>query len=153
MSDIVSTDSPFTQEQKQTLAILVDMMIPANDVMPSAADPDIFSVILSYLADAAEDIGKGIAALNALSLERYKKSFLTLDDESRGAIVSDFMAQYGEPVMQLQIHTVSSYYMNDRVLEALGLEARPPFPGGYEMEPSDWSLLDPVRQRPKMYRE
>ena len=38
-------------------------------------------------------------------------------------------------------------------MESLGMEARPPFPKGYEVEQGDWSLLDPVRARPKMYRE
>jgi hypothetical protein len=33
------------------------------------------------------------------------------------------------------------------------MEARPPFPKGHEVEQGDWSLLDPVRMRPKLYRE
>ncbi len=153
MSDLISTDSPFTEEQKQALAILVDMMIPANDVMPSAADPDIFSVILTYLVDTAEDMRKGIQALNGLSVEQHQKPFLALNEDAQGMIVSDFRVLHGEPIALLQMHTVSSYYMDDRVLEALGLEARPPFPGGYNVAPSDWSMLDSVRAREKLYRQ
>jgi len=43
--------------------------------------------------------------------------------------------------------------VHPRVLEALGHEARPPFPTGYVLEPFDAALLDPVRARPKRYRE
>ena len=32
---------------------------------------------------------------------------------------------------------------------ALGLEPRAPHPQGYEMGADDWSLLDPVRRRPR----
>ena len=53
----------------------------------------------------------------------------------------------------LIFHTYMGYYQDGRVMEALGLEARPPFPLGYELEPGDLSLLDPVRRRPKLFRE
>jgi hypothetical protein len=33
------------------------------------------------------------------------------------------------------------------------MEPRPPFPEGFEVEEGDWSLLDPVRARPKLYRD
>lgn len=46
-----------------------------------------------------------------------------------------------------------AYYRDERVLRSIGVEPRPPFPGGYPMEQGDWSLLDPVRQRPAMYRD
>ena len=29
----------------------------------------------------------------------------------------------------------------------------PPFSKGFEVEQGDWSLLDPVRARPKLYRD
>ena len=41
---------------------------------------------------------------------------------------------------------------DDRVLRSLGLELRPPFPQGYALEQGDWSLLDPVKARPSMWR-
>ena len=43
-------------------------------------------------------------------------------------------------------------YVRKQALEALGLEARPPFPEGHEIEPNDHSLLDPVRARGPVYR-
>jgi hypothetical protein len=44
------------------------------------------------------------------------------------------------------------YYRDDRVMRLLGQEPRPPFPKGHVVEQGDWSLLDPVRRRPRMYR-
>jgi hypothetical protein len=37
-------------------------------------------------------------------------------------------------------------------MRSLGQEPRPPFPKGHAVEQGDWSLLDPVRKRPPMYR-
>ena len=48
---------------------------------------------------------------------------------------------------------LGAYYRNDRVLLALGHEARAPFPKGYTLEQGDWSLLDAVRQRPAFWRD
>ena len=39
------------------------------------------------------------------------------------------------------------------MLISLGLEPRPPHPAGYEVEPGDWSLLDPVRAGAMVYRK
>jgi hypothetical protein len=33
------------------------------------------------------------------------------------------------------------------------MDARAPFPKGYDLEQGDWSLLDPVRARPRLYRD
>ena len=38
-------------------------------------------------------------------------------------------------------------------MRSLGMEVRPPFPKGFQVEPGDWSLLDAVRSRPKIYRD
>jgi hypothetical protein len=45
------------------------------------------------------------------------------------------------------------YYRDDRVLRALGVEPRPPYPRGRVLEQGDWSLLDAVRSRPRMWRD
>jgi hypothetical protein len=46
-----------------------------------------------------------------------------------------------------------AYYTHPRVVETLGLPPRPPFPKGYDVPATDFSLLDPVRRRAKLYRE
>ena len=54
----------------------------------------------------------------------------------------------------LVFQTYLAYYQHARVVEALGMPPRPPFPLGYEMQPSDLdSLLGEVRQRGKLYRD
>jgi hypothetical protein len=55
--------------------------------------------------------------------------------------------------MGLSRIVLQCYYRDDRVMRSLGMEARPPFPKGFEVEQGDWSLLDPVRAMPPLYRE
>ena len=68
-------------------------------------------------------------------------------------IVEEF--QRNEPRF---MHTVTSvavrcYYRHTRVMTSLGMEPRPPYPGGFELEQGDWSLLDPVRKRGRIWRD
>ena len=48
---------------------------------------------------------------------------------------------------------VQCYYRDDRVMKAIGMERRPPFPLGFQVETGDLSLLEPVRARGKKYRD
>ena len=55
--------------------------------------------------------------------------------------------------MYLTRIVLQCYYRDDRVMRSLDMEVRPPFPKGFEVEQGDWSLLDPVRARPKLFRD
>jgi hypothetical protein len=53
----------------------------------------------------------------------------------------------------LVFQTYATYYQHPRVLEALGVDPRPPHPKGYDLEPGDLSALERVRARGRLYRE
>lgn len=153
MTNIISTDSPLSQERQESLAIVVDMMIPAKGNMPSAADPLIMTAIINTLGDDNSLVVLALTTLDELSNEKYQRSFARLDPAQQAVLIEGFKSSHTELVQLIQYHTVSNYYQDDRVMRALGLEARPPHPGGYDVEPTDWSLLDPVRSREKIYRD
>jgi hypothetical protein len=44
------------------------------------------------------------------------------------------------------------YYLNARVIKAIGQDVRPPFPKGYQLEEGDLCLLEPVYERGSIYR-
>jgi hypothetical protein len=68
-------------------------------------------------------------------------------------VAAAFQAQGGVPLAALSRAVLQCYYRDDRVIRSLGMEPRPPFPKGHVLEQGDWSLLDPVRTRPKMWRD
>jgi hypothetical protein len=96
----------------------------------------------------------GLAAADELAAERHGRRFAELAREQKLAVLSALDATQPAFVPTLTFHAYIGYYQHPRVVAALGLEPRPPHPEGYAMEPNDLSiLLDPVRQRPKLYRE
>jgi hypothetical protein len=76
----------------------------------------------------------------------------SLDSARREAVAQDLRATGGEAVATLTRVVLQCYYRDDRVVRSLGLEPRPPYPRGHELEQGDWSLLDPVRARPPFWR-
>jgi hypothetical protein len=138
-------------DQCRSLRCLAEMMIPASAEygVPSAADEAIFGDILQSLGRDAEQVVTVLQTLDAMSGGR----FADLDPQRRDAIAARLRETGDEALTCLSRIILQCYYRDDRVMRSLGMEPRPPFPEGFEVEPGDWSLLDPVRARPKLYRD
>jgi hypothetical protein len=80
-------------------------------------------------------------------------SFADLDPQPRGTVAARLHEAGGDALTYLTRIVLQCYYRDDRVMRSLGMEPRPPYPKGFEVEQGDWSLLDPVRARPKLYRD
>ncbi|MCZ6712181.1 MAG: hypothetical protein O7B25_17590, partial [Gammaproteobacteria bacterium] len=85
--------------------------------------------------------------------EKHSVSFHVLTAADRDGLVAEFKPAHVAFVQILQARVISSYYQDDRVLQALNLPARAPHPGGYDVPETDWSLLDPVRNRKPFYKD
>ena len=144
-------DNALTPAQRDDLRVVAGMMIPesAEYQVPGADDAAIQADILATMG---RDTPMVFAALDHLA--RLAGSPLAqLDDTGRDAVASEFRASGGAPAATLSRVILQCYYRDDRVLRSLNLELRPPFPKGYELEQGDWSLLDPVKARPPMWRK
>ena len=156
MADLIASDSPLTEEQSHTLRLLLNMIIPpdAERGMPGAAELDFMGYVIEFANNRIEHIQRELDSLNESSRKQYSVTFPQLDDVDREALVKQTTFNPASVrTRNIEVQTMFCYYQDDRVLEALGMEARPPFPKGNEVLRGDLSLLDPVRQRPKLYRE
>jgi len=146
----MSAYSPLTPAQRDDLRAIAGAIIPASmefDV-PGADDPAIQADIVATLG---RDTGLVREALDGLA--RLAGSPLAgLDPARREAVALELRAKGGAAVATLTRVLLQCYYRDDRVVRSLGLEPRPPYPKGHVLEDGDWSLLDPVRARPPMWR-
>jgi hypothetical protein len=117
--------------------------------VPGADDPAILNDIVNSLGRDLPLVREAVAAIAALS----DGVFAGLDRGKREALVNDYYTTGGAPAVALGRVILAAYYRDDRVLLALKLEARPPFPKGYTLEQGDWSLLDAVRKRAPFWRD
>jgi len=139
MTTNIATDNPFNAQERDLLRALCGLIIPASDEfgVPGADDDLIFADISRSAVTQADDIRLGLDL--AATLESLGDATARLQGRPEmGAIVT--------LVMQC-------YYRDDRVMQALGMEPRPPFPNGFEVAQGDWSMLEPVQRRGKIWRD
>ena len=147
----MTADSPLTPAQRDDLRVIAGIIIPASaefDV-PGADDPAIQADIVATLG---RDTGLVREALDELTRLAGRRPLASLDPGRRETVALELRAKGGAAVSTLTRVVLQCYYRDDRVVRSLGLEPRPPFPKGHVLEDGDWSLLDPVRARPPMWR-
>ena len=142
---------PLSPAEILDLRCVAGLMIPASTEfgVPSADDPAILADMLATLGRDTAAVRESLGLLAALS----GGAFAALDESRRDAVAEMFQAEGGPALGTLTRVVLQCYYRDDRVVRSLGLEPRPPFPKGHTLEQGDWSLLDPVRARPKMWRD
>ena len=133
------------------LRCIAGLMIPASTEfgVPGADDAIIFADIVGSLGRDLAEVRKALGGLAELA----GSAFADLDAARRDAVALSFRAHGGAAAAALSRVILQCYYRDDRVVRSLGLEPRAPFPKGHTVEQGDWSLLDPVRARPKLWRD
>lgn len=141
---------PLAQHEVECLACIAAQMIPASAEygVPGADDPAI-------MADMAASLGRDHAALRRLLAvvdEAAGGSLAALSRDRQAALLARLRAELPGGLGVVEAVVTRAYYRDARVLASLGVEPRPPFPKGFEVENVDLSLLDPVRQRGSICR-
>ncbi len=148
------TNQPsFTEDEQRTLASVLDEIIPpsVDGRLPGAGQIGVASyveVALQKTPALKAMVAQGLADLDQLARRQHAAGFAALPRAEKLRLLNEQGF-----ILPLTIHTYAGYYQHARVIAALGLEARPPHPQGYDMEPNDLTLLDAVRRRPKLYRD
>jgi hypothetical protein len=146
----MSAASPLTPAQRDDLRAIAGVIIPASGEfdVPGADDPAIQADIVATLGRDAGLVCEALDVLAGLA----GQPLASLDSARRETVAAELHAKGGDPVTTLTRVVLQCYYRDDRVIRSLGLEPRPPYPKGHVLEDGDWSLLDPVRARPPMWR-
>ena len=145
------TQPELTDAQQRSLRCVVANMIPASagHAVPGADDNVIFADIIASLDREAGAVCQALDRLDQLC----GRPFVDVAAEQQSRVLEQFRKDNPALAAALIAATVRCYYRDDRVMRSLGMEPRPPFPKGFPVAQGDWSLLDPVRARGKVYRD
>lgn len=146
----MQSNDELTAAQRDDLRMIAGMMIPASaeyDV-PGADDAAIQADIVATLGRDGAAVRSALDHLARLA----GQPLATLGSTKRDAVVAEFRTTGGVTAATLSRVILQCYYRDDRVLKSLNLEPRAPFPRGHQLEQGDWSLLEPVKTRPPMWR-
>ena len=152
---LITSDISLSNDDRETFQTFVGKVIPASDEykIPGADDPSIFAEILAASQSSASSITDGLKIINANAEKRYGESFNTLMEEQQSELLDDLQNATVPAIRTIVSIAAQCYYRDDRVMESLGMEIRSPYPGGFEVEQGDWSLLDAVKEKDKLYRD
>jgi hypothetical protein len=108
----------------------------------------------AYLRDLGHQdwLEQGLAAVDAAAREQHGTGFEQLDAGARQALVESIKRKQFRFFGELANLLMLCYYQHERVLPAIGMEARAPFPLGYAPIDGDLGLLEPVYERGPIWR-
>lgn len=145
----------FNDTQTASLNALIDLLIPASNDgrMPAARSLDLFADISDMPSATRTLFENGLADLDVRAQQRYGRGFTQLNMDETMALVEELRSQTPVFIQSFMTQTTGRYLAHDTVVLLIGLEARPPWPKGHVVAQGDWSLLDVVKKRPKIYRK
>jgi hypothetical protein len=148
----------FSPGEARALSGVLDQIVPPSrdGRLPGAGELGLAGHIEQAVQATPEltpAVMQGLAALDDLARRRGAQDYAALPGPDQLELLHELEAAQPTFLPGLIFHTYVGYYQHARVVEALGLEARPPHPDGYELERGDFGMLDRVRARPKLYRE
>jgi hypothetical protein len=117
--------------------------------VPGADDDVIFADTLNSFGPDGEHVLLVLAELDA----RSGGGFADLPCGEARRVAESVRTAGGVSLAAVMRIVLQCYYRDDRVMRSLEMETRSPFPKGFTVEQGDWSMLDPVRARPKLYRD
>jgi hypothetical protein len=146
----MSAQNSLTPPQRDNLRVIAGMIVPASVEfgVPGADDPLIQADILATLGRDEELVREALDQLAQLAGE----PLADLDPVRRQVVAVELRSKGGAAIATLSRVVLQCYYRDARVVRSLGLEPRPPHPKGHVLADGDWSLLDPVRVRPPLWR-
>ena len=134
---------------------MLDRIIPPEGNLPGAGRLGVAGHIDRVLGSSAglrKLFTRGLAQIDILSHGRHAKGFTDLSTVEKDAVLGDVESSEPGFFGDLVRHTYNGYYTHRTVIEFLGLEARPPQPRGYQVEPGNLGLIENVKKRGQVYR-
>ncbi len=157
---LISAIQPAAQALAQavpdTLKSVMDLMIPASDGMPSASEAGGLRYLQSLMdhdKDIAADIAKCLTVVDAFSERSFQKPFPQLENNHRIAVLKDMENSAPGVFDTLRGYIYESYYTQPAIWKLIGYELYPTDHLGPHLRPFDDSLLEQVRNMPKLYRD
>lgn len=146
--------SPLDLEAQKILVQAMDIVIPANEKMPSSSQVGSLSYVLNILKELPELtplFGSLTDKIELQSRKEWRSNFEDLSYDQGYEVLSFIEETEPELFKVLKDFTYESYYTSKEVFELIHYNPYPTGSSGPKMEPFDEKLLDRVRTTPPKY--
>ena len=150
------TTMSFSEEQTALASEVLDQLVPAHDGFPGAGELGVAQHIDSVAASDSA-LGHlfegGLASIESASHRTHSAAFADLADDQKIGVLRTVEAESPDFFAMLVRHSYAGYYSNRKIIELMGLEARPPQPLGFDLDPFDPTTVEHVKERGKIWRD
>ena len=132
---------------------IINTMLP-GDVslgMPAASEAGVQSYFEQH--DLAALVDDFTQLLGGVALVKCGQAFMSLDAAARLQAINACKLANVRLFSTFLTQVLRAYYTAPEVLRLIGAGSLPPFPSGNELAQDDWSMLESVFERGKVYRE
>lgn len=131
---------------------VLDLVIPQSTdrKMPRAGSLGLTVEVAAGIGDdrsLGQAVVAGLRALSDAAFAKHPDGLPGLAPAAQLEVVQDVLATHPMLMTGLARHLYLAYYQHPLVLGALGEPARPPFPEGFAIEPTDAGLLAKLHAR------
>lgn len=146
----MTADATLSGPDRNLLAVIARQMIPPcpKRGLPGADDEQIMEALLESLRRDRANLQAALRQVAGVA----NGDFCDLPPEQQATELADWRSQNPEQAAVFEMLIGRSYYQDNRVRSVIGIPPRPPYPQGYSVAQGDLSLLDPVRDRGRIYR-
>ena len=157
-----------TDAQRELLTQVLDRIVPADGGLPGAGEIGVAEFVENASGSrqgqdrrsraggnpsATRLLVGGLKQIEITAGRRGPGTFSDLDGDAKDEVLRAAESESPNFFAELVRLTYVGYYSQPCIVAALGLEARPPQPLGFDLEQADLSPLDNVRRRGPVYRE
>jgi hypothetical protein len=152
-----STKPGFDRNQEDALRAAMDVIIPAEEGMPSASAVGGIRYLERLVNSNPAIKGKlerSFKALDEISLKSFKSEFSSLPQDQKTEALKRLEGQLPPQLfLDLRDYIYESYYTQPQVWKLIGYEFYPSNHQGPHMNPFDEAVLSQVKKMGKLYRE
>ena len=138
-----------SKSNSDTLAVIVDLLIPEVDPLPSPSKINIIEHIDNAISHTPKLIRLFVEGLRDID----DKDFLLLKEKEQIDFLERYECSNNLFFAELIRHTYNGYYTKPMVVKAIGMTGQSPQPKGYDLEQGkNFKLLEKVRERGQIWR-
>ena len=151
---MAASSSFFSDAQFELVTEVLSRIIPANEELPGAGE-----IAVNYLDGVVGGsprlkriFNHGLSQIEVGAYRMYAQDIPSLSGEEIDLVLRQVEVDEGEFFDLLVRQTYNGYYTDPRIVELLGLEARPPQPLGHRVGQGNITLIENVKNRGIVYR-
>jgi hypothetical protein len=135
------------------IELVLDTLLPGDAAldMPRASTLDFEGYQLRHRV--TDQVDAFLDMLAKVARDKFGEPFESLDSTKRLAAINACKLVDVRLFSVFVTHVMRAYYSERRVLTQLSAGAVPPFPAGNQLAADDWTILEPVYLRGRIWRD